>query len=146
MLPQLDAHQFVVTARVRATEMLAKTGVGRVFTANEMRPPATITFDYPLAFQNLLKPGELARFRQQGLTARSVSFSTVPKPEGTGANGLVVFTRAGEPPKSLTYTLRPELGADALGRQVVEFMAHDKDPEFPEAMVVSRATPPLTGL
>ena len=135
MINQHDAHQFVVTARVRATETLARMGVGRVCTLNEMRPPATIAFDYPAKFRNVIKPGELARYQQQGLTARSVSFSSVAAPEGN-VSGQVVFRRAGERPEMLTYTLRPELGASALAHQVVEFMAHDKDPEFPPNMVV----------
>lgn len=135
MMNRPDAHQFVVTARVRATDTLAKTGVGRVCTLNEMRPPATITFDYPAKFQNLIKPGELTRYRQQGLTIRSVSFSTVAVPED-GVCGQVFFRRAGEPLETRTYTLRPELGASALAHQVVQFMAHDKDPEFPANMVV----------
>jgi hypothetical protein len=129
---QPDAHQFVVTARVRASEILARTGVGRVCTVDEMRPPATITFNYPSKFQNLIPDGQQARHKRTGLTARSVAFSTVPAPQG-GMYGHVVFTDGGA---THEFTLRPELGADALGHQVVEFMANGKSPTFPPEMVI----------
>jgi hypothetical protein len=129
---QPDAHQFVVAARVRAAEILAQTGAGRVCTLNEMRPPATITFNYPPKFRNLIPDGQQAKHQRTGLTARSVAFSTVPAPQG-GMYGYVVFTDGG---KTNEFTLRPELGADALARRVVEFMANGKSPEFPLEMVV----------
>lgn len=130
-----DAHQFVTTARVRATQILAQTGIGRACTLDEMKAVATITFDYPPKFRDLVSSDELARFRREGLTARSVSFSVEGRPNGP--LGRVVFTTAGEPTQKRSILLKPQIGADALAVQVVEFMAKGKDPEFSPEMVIS---------
>ena len=70
----MDAHQFVVTARVRATETLLRAGIGRICTLDEMKPTTTITFDYPPRFVHLLKAGELAKYRKAAYQARRVIF------------------------------------------------------------------------
>jgi hypothetical protein len=132
---QPDAHQFVVTARVRATETLARTGIGRVCTIDECRPPTTITFDYPPKFQHLMPSEQYDKHRSAGLTARSVSFSTIPGSQGR-TYGYVVFS---DEQKTQKFTLRPEMGADNLAHQVVEFMATGKSPTFASEIIVSSA-------
>jgi hypothetical protein len=133
----MDAHQFVVTARVRAVERLIRTGIGRVCTMDEMRPPTTITFDYPPRYQHLLEPGELAKYRKDGLTTRTVSFSSVAGSRPGDTNGHVVF---GDGRTPMSFTLKPEMGPDVLAQQVVEFMARGKPPKFSAEMIVARST------
>jgi hypothetical protein len=128
-----DAHQFVTTARVRAHETLAKTGVGRGCILDEMTAVVTITFDYPSKFRNLVTSADLAGFERAGLTGRSVSFSTALSDQGP--LGRIVFSRAGKPP--LDFLIKPELGADALAHRVVEFMGRGIEPTFPASMVVA---------
>jgi hypothetical protein len=81
-----DAHEFVPTARARASEALSAQL--RPCTLGEMKPATVLTFDYPSDHRHILLAETHEAYERRGLASRDVMFTFATSEKGEGSAGF----------------------------------------------------------